>query len=210
MAMAEVSTDVAHQAHEGYHFYSIPFHVNLANNEQTQIKFITQNDIQVKRKYTAQMNHPNHFSDEVKKDVTQFISIESLEFPLPRGIVRTYSKTLGTNVLLGETFINHTPQHTALSLELGTNFDLKVTQTLLSRDRGSWSHDNDVRYTIKNASDEEKTLQILVPFSNNDGDRVKTKMKYTLSQGNMITFMVKVQAQSTKSFDVYFSNKVQK
>jgi len=204
------SPEVAHQAHEGYHFYTIPFKVNLANNEKTQIKFITQNDIDIKREYRVQMNNPNRFSGEVKHDVTQEITIKGLDFPLPKGIARTYSKLQNTNILLGESHIQHTPKDTPISLTLGKNFDLKLTETLTNTKRGSKYHENDVTYTIKNSSNETKTVEILVPFSNNDSDEITSREKYTFTQGNLVTFKIKVQAQSTKKFAVHYRNKVQK
>lgn len=210
MARMEDSQAVQHQAHEGYHFYTIPFKVNLANNENTQIKFISQNAIDIKRKYTAHMSNPNYFSGEVKHDVTQEITIKGLELPLPKGIVRSYSKLKNTNILLGESNIEHTPKDTPVSLTLGKNFDIKVKETLTNRDRGSWYHDNDVAYSIKNSSDETKTVEILVPFTNNDSDEITSKEKYTFTQGNLVTFKIEVKAQSTKKFDVHYRSKIQK
>ena len=212
-SMARMQADapeIAHQAHEGYHFYTIPFKVNLANNEKTQIKFTSENNLEIKRRYTVRMNNPNYFSGEIKHDVTQFISFKGLKYPLPKGIVRTYSKLQDTNILLGESNIVHTPKDTDISLKIGKNFDVKVTETLTQRDRGNWYHDNDVTYSVKNASDETKTVEILVPFSNNNSDEITTKQKYTFTKGNLVTFKVKVKAQSTKKFNVHYKTKVQK
>ena len=210
LQMAESAPKVAHQAHEGYHFYTIPFKVNLANNEKTQIKFITQNNIDVQRKYKVHMNNPNYFNGEVKHDVTQIITMKGFKYPLPKGIVRTYSQLQNTNILLGESNIPHTAKDTPISLTLGKNFDVKVKETLINRDRGSWYHDNDVRYNIKNSSNESKTIEVLVPFTNNDSDEITSKQKYTFTKGNLVTFKVEIQAQSTKEFDVHFRSKVQK
>ena len=211
-SMAKMQSDspqVTHQAHEGYHFYTIPFKVNLANNEKTQIKFITQDNIDIKRKYTVTMNNPNYFSGEVKHDVTQHIKIKGLDKPLPKGIVRTYSSLKNTTILLGESNIVHTPKDTPISLRLGKNFDIKVKETLLQRDKGNWNLDTDVQYAIKNASDETKTVAVLVPFTNNDGDKVSSKQKYTMTKGNLVTFNIKIKAQSTKKFNVSYRTKIQ-
>ena len=209
MAMrADSAPEVAHQAHEGYHFYTIPFKANLANNEKTQIKFVRQNNLDIKRKYTVRMNNPNYFVGEVKHDVTQHINIKGLEIPLPKGVVRSYSKLEDTNILLGESGLKHTPKNTPISLTLGKNFDVKVKETLTNRDKGSWYHDNDVTYTIKNSSDEVKTIEIMVPFTNNDSDEIKSKQRYTFTKGNLVTFQIKIKAQSTKKFDVHYRSKV--
>lgn len=211
MAMvADAATEVAHQAHEGYHFYTIPFKINLANNEKTQIKFVTKNNLDIKRKYIVQMNHPNYFSGEVSHDVTQKIEMKGLDIPLPKGIVRSYSKLDGTNILLGESAIKHTPKETPISLTLGKNFDVKVKETLIKRDRSSWYHENSVSYSVKNSSDTIKTIEILVPFTNNSSDKITSKQKYTFTKGNLVTFQIKIDPQSTKKFDVHFRSKVQK
>ena len=211
MAMvADASPEVAHQAHEGYHFYTIPFKVSLANNEKTQIKFIAQNNIEAKRAYTVQMNHPNYFSGEVKHDVTQKVTLKGLELPLPKGVVRTYSKLQETNILLGESNIEHTPKNQPISLTLGKNFDVKVKETLTKRERGSWYHENDVTYTLENNSNETKIIELLVPFSNSSSDEIVSKVKYSFVQGNLVQFKLKVAANSTKTFDVFYKTKVQK
>ena len=203
------SPEVAHQAHEGYHFYTVPFKVDIANNETTQIKFISQRDIKVKRKYTATMNNPNYLSGERNHDVTQFITIKGLDYPLPKGIVRTYSQLKTTNILLGESSLKHTPKDSPLSLKVGKNFDVKVKETLLNYDKGNWNLDVDIEYSIKNDSDEVKTVEILVPFNKKDGSKIKSDKKYIFTKGNLVTFHIKVNAQSTKKFKVYYTTKVQ-
>lgn len=204
------SPSVAHQAHEGYHFYTIPFKVNLSNNEKTQVKFISKSNIPVQRKYIATMNNPNYLNGEINHDVTQFVTLKGLEIPLPKGIVRTYSKLNETNILLGETNIKHTPKDTALSLKLGKNFDIKVKETILKQNKSSWNIDVDVQYNVKNTSDESKAITILVPFNKKNGSKVKSDKKYTFTKGNIVTFKLKVPANSAKSFNVYYRTKVTK
>lgn len=204
MAVMADSPKVEHKAHEGYHFYTIPFKVNLANNETTQIKFIKENTISVKRKYIARMNNPNHLRGEIKHDVTQHITLKGFKYPLPKGIVRTYSKLKDTNILLGESYIKHTPKDTPISLKLGKNFDVKVKESLLNFDDGRWNLDVDINYSIKNSSDETKIVEVLIPFNKNDSSKVSSDEKYTYTKGNLVTFNIEVTAQSTKKFKVHF------
>ena len=195
---------VNHQAHEGYHFYTIPFKVTLANNEKTQIKFIKENNLDVKRKYSATMQNPNYLRGEINHDVTQHITLKGFKYPLPKGVVRTYSKLKNTNILLGESSLKHTPKDTPISLKIGKNFDVKVKETLQKRDDGRWNLDIDLRYTVKNSSDEAKIIEILVPFNKNDRSEVSSDEKYTYTKGNLATFNISVKPQSTKEFKVHF------
>ena len=205
--MADAAPQVAHQAHEGYHFYTIPFKVNLANNEKTQVKFITQNNIDVKRKYSVNMYNPNYLRGEMKHDVTQYITFKGLKYPLPKGVVRTYSKLKEINILLGESSIKHTPKDTTVSLKLGKNFDVKVKESIIKRDDNKWQFSADIKYSVKNSSDETKTVEILVPFNKNNKSEVKSKERYVYTKGNLVTFNIEVEAQNTKEFKAHFKTK---
>ena len=205
-AMAD-SAPVSQEAHEGYHFYTIPFKVNLANNEKTQIKFTDKKSLKFSRKYSARLHNPLYLRGEIKSDVTQYIKLKGLDIPLPKGVVRTYSKLHDTSILLGETNIKHTPKDTKIELKLGKNFDLKVTQSILKRDDTKRYYIADINYTVKNSSDETKTVELLVPFNRNKKSIVKTSQKYEFTKGNLVTFSVQIKANSSKSFKVHFETK---
>ena len=198
---------VAHKSFEGYHFYTIPFKVNLANNEKTQIKFLSQANITTTKNYEATLNNPLYLMGERKSDVTQYVSLAKLPLALPKGTIRTYGKLDGKKVLLGETNISHTPKDTPLKLKIGTNFDLKVKQTLLKRDDTKERFDVSVKYSMTNHSDEPKTLTLFVPFNKNGDSSITTKEKYSFTKGNLVTFTLQLQANETKEFQVNFKSK---
>jgi len=200
-------SQVTQEAHEGYHFYTIPFKVNLANNEKTQIKFTDKKALKFSRKYSTQLHNPLYLRGEVKSDVTQYIKLKGLDIPLPKGVVRTYSKLRDTSILLGETNIKHTPKNTNIELTLGKNFDLKVTQSILKRDDSQRYYIADINYTIKNSSDKSKTVELLVPFNRNKNSIIKSSQNYKLTKGNLVTFSLTIKANSSKSFKVHFESK---
>lgn len=199
--------EASHQAFEGYHLYTVPFRVNLANNEKTQIKFLSKNEIPIKREYSAKMSNPLYLSGEYASSVIQYITISSLDVALPKGVVRTYAKLNQQTILLGETAINHTPKNTPLHLKLGKNFDIKVKQTLISRDaRKKWIK-SQVKYSLKNSSDRDKVVKLLIPFNKKSDSSIITNEKYDFEQGNMVRFNIEVKANSTKSFQVHFKSR---
>ena len=203
-AMVADSAPVTQEAHEGYHFYTIPFRVNLANNEKTQIKFTDKKNLKFSRKYSATLQNPLYLRGEIKSNVTQYVKLEGLDIPLPQGVVRTYSKLRDTSILLGETHIKHTPKDTDIELRLGKNFDVKVKQTVLKRDDSQRYYIADINYSVKNSSDETKTVELFVPFNRNKNSIVKSSQKYKFTKGNLVTFSIKVKANSSKSFKVHF------
>ncbi len=207
MSVMADAPQVAHKAFEGYHFYTIPFKVNLANNEKTQIKFLSQDNIPTTKNYEATLNNPLYLMGERKSDVLQYVSLEKLTMALPKGTIRTYGTLEGKKVLLGETTISHTPKDTPIKLQLGTNFDLKVKQTLLKRDDTKERFDVSVKYTLANHSDETKLITLFVPFNKNSDSSVITKEKYRFTKGNLVTFTLTIPANETKEFQVNFKSK---
>ncbi len=198
---------VREEAHEGYHFYKIPFKVNLANNEKTAIKFLHKEGIEIKREYRLRAINPHYLQGEVSSNVAQFVHLKGLDIPLPKGTVRAYSKLHGSSVFVGESAIWHTPKGRDMQLKLGKNFDTTVKQILLKRNDDKYRFRVSVQYTLQNASDTQKEIQLLVPFNTREDSVVETKEKYTLTQGNLLRFLVHVPANTSKEFTVYYESK---
>jgi hypothetical protein len=206
MALQNAS-DVSHQAHEGYHFYTIPFKVNLANNEKTQIKFITKNSIAISRKYSVVTSNPLYLQTQIKHNMTQSLEIKELDFPLPKGVVRTYSTLNNQKILLGESSLEHTPKNTPIKLKLGKNFDLKVKEAIQKRSDTKNYLDATVLYTLKNTSNESKTIELLIPFNKNSTSTIDTKHSYTFKDANKLSFKTTIKAQKTQKIIVRFRSK---
>ncbi|RLA70844.1 MAG: hypothetical protein DRG24_06330 [Epsilonproteobacteria bacterium] len=209
-AMVMEDAPVSHIAHEGYHFYTIPFRITLANNEKTQIKFIDERHLPIKRRYEARLNHPNYLHSEIKHKVSQFVEIDSLEVPLPSGVVRSYSKVNDTTLLLGESRVDHTPKHEKISLRLGTNFDLKVNEKLIERNDDKRYFDERISYEVINRSNIEQTVELLIPFiksAYHAKASIDTKQTYRWKDGSTMQFKIKVKADSKESFDVHYRSK---
>ena len=211
MAMADGGESAAVQevSHEGYHLYKIPFKVNLANNEKTQINFLNIAHIPIVRHYEARLSSPFYSNGEQKHPVTQSLEITSLEKALPMGTIRSYSKENGNTLLLGESHINHTPKHEKVKITLGKNFDLITKSTTLLNSSDRYFNDVKIAYEVTNRSNTPKTVALLVPFTKrgNGQSSIKTTQKYSWKNGNMILFNVKVKADSKKSFEVHFRAK---
>lgn len=209
VARLDESDTVREVSHEGYHLYTIPFRVDLANNEKTQIKFINENGIKILRRYDVHLNAPAWLNAEQKHKVSQYIEFKDLAKALPQGTVRTYSSVEGSTVLLGINTIAHTPKKEKLSLQIGKDFDLLVKETNLQRNETKTHYESTIKYTISNRSDTNKKIELLVPFRKiSDLDSiVKTEMKYEYKDGNTLTFLVDIQADSVREFIVRYRNK---
>ena len=208
VAMAD-APQVEEKSHEGYHLYSIPFKVTLANNEKTQIKFLDLQNIPVTRKYEAHLPSPFYMRSEQTHPVTQLLEITSLEQPLPKGIIRTYSQVQNNPLLLGESTVNHTPKHETVRITLGQNFDTKIKSTLVANKSDRYFNDTTLTYEVTNRSDQAKTISLFVPFvrKGESDSSVKSKQKHQWKDGNTLQFDVTVKADSTKRFEVHYRAK---
>lgn len=206
-AMMAESSNVTQQSFEGYHIYSVPFKVDLANNEKTQIKFISKKNIKVKKRYSVMLLNPIYIHGENVYDVSQYVDMKGLDTPLPKGIVRSYSKLNDTNIFLGESSIKHTPKNTNISLNIGKDFDTKVTQTLLKRADTKNYYDVSVNYLLKNSSKETKTIELLIPFNRQKSSSVSSSKKYEFTKGDLVTFKLTLKPDSSESFSVNYRAK---
>jgi len=201
------SEQIIEQSHEGYHLYSVPTKVNLLNNEKTQIKFIDKSDIEIQRRYSAYLSNPHYVHGENKNDVTQYIDISGLDIALPKGVVRIYSKLDEQNILLAQTRLKHTPKNEPIQLKVGTNFDLKVKQTLVEKDDDKYRNNTTIQYTITNSSAEIKTVELLVPFNAHKDSKIRTTIPYTFKKGNLVAYLVKVYPQNSQTFKANYISK---
>ncbi len=194
-------------AHEGYHIYKIPFKVDLANNEKTQIKFLSKKSIPIIRENVVRVSNPLYVAGEYTFDVEMFVKIAALQEPLPQGVIRTYSQLEGDTIFLGESHIEHTPKNTPIHVKVGKSFDIKVIQTLLQRDDNQKYYNADMRYTLKNSSDTQKIITLEVPFNKKRDSKIETTQEYNFTHGNIVTFKVEVAPKSSKSFEVHYESR---
>ena len=207
LMMSAEAAPVKNTAHEGYHIYKIPFKVTLANNEKTQIKFISLNNLKINRSYSTHLQNPLYQRAQSNHNVTQYINIKALKTQLPKGIIRSYSQLQNQKILLGQTFINHTAKKTPIKLKIGTNFDTKVSAKLLNRDDTKYRFNSTLEYKVQNSSEETKIVELLIPFTLNSHSSVKSSMSFHKKQGNLISFSVKIAPESSKKFSVTFVSK---
>jgi len=201
------SESVVHQEHEGYHFYSVPFKVDISDQEKTQIKFLTKKNINIKRLYKAVVSHPRTLISQIKHSVAQIIEMQKLDTPLPKGVVRTYSPLKNQNIFLGESLISHTPKDTSVELAIGNSFDLTLKEEIVFRSDTKEHYDTTIKYTLKNSSNETKVIEVLVPFNKNSSSVVKTKEKFSYKNGNLVSFKIKLDANQENNFNVNFISK---
>ncbi len=117
-----------------YHMYTLPRKATLANKEVKQVSLFEPASTSVDKKY---LYKPDSDPEAVSVNVEFTNSKESgLGMPLPAGRVRMFkADSDGSLILLGEDQIEHTPKDEEVMLTIGTAFDIKGEQTLVSKER---------------------------------------------------------------------------
>jgi len=207
MEKAMPATAVAREAVEGYHLYSVPFDVTIADNEKTQIKFVDRPAHALTRLYETTMQPPYSTAGELKRPVIQSVELSEFDIPLPGGTVRTYAEASGTTVLLGESALENTPKNEKVTLRLGTNFDLVAKNKLIERSDDTLYYSAKIRYSLANRSEESKTVDVIIPGINNAGGfktSVTTSESYSRPDGYSLKFRFTLKAGATKAWDVSY------
>ncbi|WP_345979739.1 hypothetical protein [Sulfurimonas sp. HSL3-2] len=199
-------TDVTTAPLQGYHIYSIPFKVTLADNEKTQIKFIQKNNILIEKLYSAMMSHPDYLSQKREHQVDQTITFKNKDYELPKGVIRTYTKFQDDTVFTGEANIAHTPKNDTVKVTIGKAFDIKASESIVKRTSTKTYLDEELLYSIKNSTDKTKTVTLKVPFVKNENAKVITSQPHSFKDGYII-FDVHVKANNEEKFKVRYEIK---
>lgn len=209
MAVMADAPQVTQVSSEGYHHYSVPFKVSLANNEQTQIKFIDLKNIPITRKFRANLSNPFYFQGNQKHPVQRYVEIKSLETPLPQGVVRSYATSEATTLFVGATAIKHTPKHEKIALLLGNDFDMNVKEVSSKINDDKYHYNRVITYEITNRSEKNQEVELFMPYlsANHHQASIITNEKYEQVEGTKLRFTIKTKADSTYIFDVLYRAK---
>ena len=208
MAVAVDSAEaIKHKAVAGYHKYTLPFKVDLNAYEKRRVKLLEYKNIAIKNHYIAKMSNPTYLMGERTSSVKREIKLGSLDKALPAGKVRIYTNDDQELLLLGEESIQNRAKNTPLTLTVGKDFDTKVLQKVISRKDTNKRFNVTVAYDLINHSNEDKLITLEVPFNKRDDSKIITKQKFHYTKGNMVTFRLKVKANSQESFQAKFISK---
>ncbi|MGE4299783.1 MAG: DUF4139 domain-containing protein [Desulfovibrionaceae bacterium] len=166
---ASMSQEAREESFFEYHLYTIDRPVTVANRQTKQIALLTAPHAAVAKHLTAtyaDLPHPSN-PGPLKQSVAVSLELANttkngLGLPLPKGIVRAYGLAAdGQPLLIGEDDMDHTPVDGAITLNLGTSFDLGVERTLAAYDHPG---KNVVEYTweitLKNGGKAPRTVRL--------------------------------------------------
>lgn len=215
--MAPLSGAVADEARVSqreffeYQLYEVNRRVTIGNNETKQVEFVTGNGVAANTYFVYNGGVPfygygspiidQYYGGAGVTDVQNYLEFSTgeengLGADLPAGRVRVYQEDAdGAALLIGENFIDHTPQGEEIDLYLGNAFDLvgERTQTMFEFPRrGEITETYEIR--LRNRKDDE-TVEIRVPetlFRWSNWEILDNSHDFTQLNSNTIEFRVDV------------------
>ena len=125
----------------------------------------------------------------------------SLGIPLPKGVVRVYSKdSRGNAQFVGEDGIDHTPKGETVSLKLGESFDVTARrkQTAFKKLSGTsaYNYAFEVAFEmeLKNARPDPVTVKVIEDLPG-DWTMVKASQPHTKEASNLASWQVQIPAE---------------
>jgi hypothetical protein len=170
----EANRDFAAEGFFEYHLYTLDGRTTIKDSQTKQLTLMAATDVPVQKEliyYGAQEYYRNSYGMPIS---TQKVSVHlelknskenRLGIPLPKGKVRVYkADRSGSQQLIGEDWIDHTPKDERVKIKLGNAFDV-VGERVQKDWRKLNSHLYEVEWEIslRNHKAEEQTITVIEP-----------------------------------------------
>ncbi|OQY25834.1 MAG: hypothetical protein B6I34_01380 [Anaerolineaceae bacterium 4572_32.1] len=199
-----------------YHLYEVQRPVTVKDNQTKQIEFSSTTGVPVEKFYVYD-GAPARFYGRVVDDsgygsvtdkkvavLLKFVNGEEqgLGIALPKGTVRVYKKdTDGSELLIGEDSIDHTPKDEAIQLSLGNAFDVVGERVQDDFNRlGERSIEETFTITLRNHKEEDIEVRVVERLYRwSDWEIVRETEEHTKVDAQTIEWRLKVPADGEVS-----------
>jgi hypothetical protein len=163
-----------------YHLYQVTRPVTVKDNQTKQIEFVTAQDVPATKFYVydgaagyggygyGPMTDSGYGAQTGNSDVTVMLEFRTdeasnLETQLPAGRVRLYQEDVdGSQLLVGEDQIDHTPKNETVRLTVGNAFDIKGERVQTNyKPLGDSGAEESFTITLRNHKDEDVEVRVV-------------------------------------------------
>jgi len=176
-ALPASAPSVEERAFFEYHLYEVQRPVTVKDNQTKQVEFASAVDVPVEkffvydgapaRFYGYVVDDPGYgaVTDKKVTVMLRFVNGEDqgLGIALPKGKVRVYKKDVdGSELLIGEDSIDHTPKDEAIQLALGNAFDIVGERVQDDFERlGKQTVEETFTITLRNHKEEDVEVRVV-------------------------------------------------
>jgi hypothetical protein len=209
MAMAQEAAMPQEESLDQYHLYTLPRPTDIGNNQTKQVARLSAPRVPVTRELVVRGQSYTYRAQSAdgwtKLPVASMLSFDnkdgSLGIPLPKGVVRVYSKdSRGNAQFLGEDAIDHTPKGETVTLKLGESFDVTARrkQTAFKKLSGTsafnYAFEAGFEMELKNARPEPVAVKVLEELPG-DWTMVRASQPHTKESASLASWRVQVPAE---------------
>jgi hypothetical protein len=206
MAMAAPAALPQEESLDQYHLYTLPRPTDIGNNQTKQVALLSAPRVPITRElvvrgqpYFYQAQSGDGWSKLAVASTLNFTNKGgSLGIPLPKGVVRVYSKdSRGNAQFIGEDHIDHTPKNETVTLKLGESFDVTARRKqtefnkLSGTGRYDYAYEAAFAMELKNARSEPVTVKVLEEVPG-DWKMVQESQPHTKEASNLASWQTQV------------------
>lgn len=211
MAMSQEAAMPQEESLDQYHLYTLPRQTDIGNNQTKQVALLSAPRVPVTRElvvrgqsYTYRAQSTDGWTKLPVASMLSFINKGgTLGVPLPKGVVRVYSKdSRGNAQFVGEDAIDHTPKGETVNLKLGESFDVTARrkQTTFKKLSGTsafnYAFEAGFEMELKNARPEPVTVKVLDELPG-DWTILRTSQPHTRESASLASWQVQVPAEGS-------------
>ncbi|AFL72270.1 DUF4139 domain-containing protein [Thiocystis violascens] len=194
-----------------YHLYTLPRPTDILHQQTKQVALLSAPRVPFVKElivrgqpYAYQTQTGDGWTKLPVASTLKFVNRDgSLGIPLPKGVIRVYSKdSRGNAQFIGEDAIDHTPKNETVVLKLGESFDVTARhkQTGFKKLGGSTAYDYAYEAAfeleLKNAKPEPVTVKALETIPG-DWEMVKESQPHTKEAFNLASWHVEIPAEGS-------------
>ena len=211
MAMVQEAAMPQEESLDQYHLYTLPRQTDIGDNQTKQVALLSAPRVPVTRELVVRGQSFAYRAQStdgwVKLPVASLLSFVnkdgSLGVPLPKGVVRIYSKdSRGNAQFVGEDAIDHTPKGETVKLKLGESFDVTArrNQTSFKKLSGTsaynYAFEAGFEMELKNARPEPVKVKVLEELPG-DWTMIRASQPHTKESASLASWQVEVPAEGT-------------
>jgi len=211
MAMAQEAAMPREESLDQYHLYTLPRPTDIGNNQTKQVALLSAPRVPVVRElvvrgqsYTYRAQSADGWTNLPVASMLSFVNKDgSLGIPLPKGVVRVYSKdSRGNAQFVGEDAIDHTPKGETVKLKLGESFDVTARRKQSSFKKLSgtsafnYAFEVGFEMELKNARAEPVTVKVLDELPG-EWTMLRTSQPHTRESASLASWQVQVPAEGS-------------
>jgi hypothetical protein len=173
-APAEASRDFKSEGFFEYHLYTLDGRTTIKDNQTKQLTLMAASGVAVQKQliyYGAQDYYRTSYGMPMSRQkVGVYLELRNsqdqrLGVPLPRGKIRVYkADASGSQQLIGEDWIDHTPKDEKVKIKMGEAFDVVGERTQKEwRKIGSSLYEVEWEISLRNHKQEAQTVTVIEP-----------------------------------------------